>query len=487
MQMQRMTLFFQPTAEQQAALDKLLVEQQDPTSPNYHKWLTPEEFGDRFGISAQDINTLTAWLRSQGFTVDQTARSRTWIAFSGIAAQVNAAFQTSIHNYLVGGKLHYAAASDPSIPAAFAGVVSGVGALHNFAPHAAQRQRQAARHVFGHRQPLSWRRAISAPSTICRLRQRLLPSRASTAPDRRSPSWAKPTSPPTAIPGAMARPEPRNGQQQQYDVVTFRNLAGLPALTSTNFQIKIVPGTTDPGVVTADADEANLDVEWSGATAPNANLVYVINNPNTSNGAFGALEWAVDNVSANVFSISYGLCEPQVDSTTKSPAHHGWSAGQCARTDHCARPPAIAARPIATPPCLPPTASPSISRQASHRDGDGGNRLLRGLRQHRQPHAATQYWAGSTNDTAASALAYIPETAWNDNTGTTLSATGGGVSTFFTKPSWQTGAGVPNDGQRDVPDISFTAAPGHDGYLICSQSSCVNGYRKGPLPPVPST
>ena len=136
LQMQRMTLFFQPTAEQQAALDQLLIEQQDPTSPNYHKWLTPEEFGDRFGISAQDINTLTAWLRSQGFTVDQTARSRTWIAFSGIAAQVNAAFQTSIHNYLVGGKMHYAAASDPGIPAAFAGVVSGIGALHNFAPHA---------------------------------------------------------------------------------------------------------------------------------------------------------------------------------------------------------------------------------------------------------------------------------------------------------------------------------------------------------------
>ena len=134
--LQRMTLFFQPTAEQQAALDQLLAEQQDPTSPNYHKWLTPEEFADRFGISAQDINTLTAWLRSQGFTVDETAHSRTWIAFSGIAAQVEAAFETSIHNYLVGGKLHYAASSDPAIPAAFAGVVTGIGALHNFAPHA---------------------------------------------------------------------------------------------------------------------------------------------------------------------------------------------------------------------------------------------------------------------------------------------------------------------------------------------------------------
>ena len=86
--MQGMTLFFQPTAEQQAALDELLVEQQDPASPNYHKWLTPEEFADRFGLSEQDITVAATWLRSQGFTVDQTARSRTWIAFSGIAAQV---------------------------------------------------------------------------------------------------------------------------------------------------------------------------------------------------------------------------------------------------------------------------------------------------------------------------------------------------------------------------------------------------------------
>ena len=101
------------------------------------------------------------------------------------------------------------------------------------------------------------------------------------------------------------------------------------------------------------------------------------------------------------------------------------------------------------------------------------------------PSAATPYWAGSTNDTDASALAYIPETSWNDTaisgtTPLTLSASGGGVSTLFPKPSWQTGTGVPQDGQRDVPDISFTASPNHDGYLICSQSSCVNGYRNGP-------
>jgi subtilase family serine protease len=91
------------------------------------------------------------------------------------------------------------------------------------------------------------------------------------------------------------------------------------------------------------------------------------------------------------------------------------------------------------------------------------------------------FWNGSSSvtDTSPTALEYIPETAWNDTDSTTIAATGGGVSTLFTKPSWQTGSGVPSDGQRDVPDISLTSSPNHDGYLICSQGSCVNGYRTG--------
>jgi len=73
---------------------------------------------------------------------------------------------------------------------------------------------------------------------------------------------------------------------------------------------------------------------------------------------------------------------------------------------------------------------------------------------------------------------YIPETTWNDTTATnSLSATGGGASVFFAKPSWQTGTGVPNDGARDVPDVALAASPNHDGYLLCSQNSCVNGFR----------
>lgn len=136
MVLSRMTMMFSRTAAQQAELDQLLNEQQDPNSANYHKWLTPEEFGDRFGLAQGDVNTVSAWLTAQGFQVEEVSRSRTWIAFSGIAAQAEAAFHTNIRKYLVGGAQHFAPASDIAVPDALAGVVSGVTGLHNFAPRA---------------------------------------------------------------------------------------------------------------------------------------------------------------------------------------------------------------------------------------------------------------------------------------------------------------------------------------------------------------
>ena len=104
----------------------------------------------------------------------------------------------------------------------------------------------------------------------------------------------------------------------------------------------------------------------------------------------------------------------------------------------------------------------------------GGNEFSEG-----DDTGATQYWSGTNNGNNGSALSYIPEMVWNDTaTDGFLAASGGGVSKLFSKPSWQTGAGVPADGQRDVPDLALSASADHDGYLICSQSSCVTGYRK---------
>ncbi len=477
--LQRMTLIFQPTADQQAALDQLLRDQQDPSSPDYHKWLTPEQFGDRFGLTQPDVDTVAAWLRSQGFTVVETAHSRTWIAFNGIAAQVEAAFHTSIDNYLVGGKVHYAASSDPAIPAAFAGVVSGIASLHNFAPHprSFKAQPRVTSSITGNHftAPGDFATIYDLPDYLQGVFQAGVDGTGQTIAVVGQTDLSTDSNPGrNGTPGAVV-----NGQEQQYDLVTFRNLAGLPALTSNNFQTIIVPGTTDPGVVTSDADEANLDVEWAGATAPNAALIFVIENANAA-GAFGALEWAVDNVPANVFSISYGVCEPQLSSADKTAmTAAGLQANAQGQTIVAPSGDSGAADCDTNAPATQGLAV-DFPGSLQYFTSMGGTTFSADSANSSNPSAATQYWSGATNDTNPSALAYIPETSWNDTPSTTpvLSATGGGVSTLSTsKPIWQTGLGVPNDNARDIPDISFTASPNQDGYLICSQSSCVTGYR----------
>jgi len=108
LQFSYVTLNIPPSASQQAALDQLLAQQQDPKSQNYHKWLTPEQYAERFGLSQNDVNKITAWLTSQGLQVVRVARGRNWVAFSGTAAQIESAFRTQIHRYNIAGKAHVA-------------------------------------------------------------------------------------------------------------------------------------------------------------------------------------------------------------------------------------------------------------------------------------------------------------------------------------------------------------------------------------------
>jgi hypothetical protein len=132
--MSGVSLVFKPSPSQQTDLDKLLKEQQDRSSPNYHKWLTPAQFADRFGMSRNDIDKVTTWLQSRGFTVTRVANSRNQVFFEGTVAQVESAFHTEIRNYLVDGTVHFANATEPSVPAALSGMTIGLQNLHNFQP-----------------------------------------------------------------------------------------------------------------------------------------------------------------------------------------------------------------------------------------------------------------------------------------------------------------------------------------------------------------
>src|SRR5271170_931838 len=137
--MDRMMLVLKTTPAQGSALETLLAQQQDRSSPNYHKWLTPQEFGEQFGASEADIQKITSWLQSQGFQVENVANGRNVIQFSGNAGQVQSAFHTAIHKYAINGKENWANASDPSIPAALTPAVAGVASLNNFPKRAAHR------------------------------------------------------------------------------------------------------------------------------------------------------------------------------------------------------------------------------------------------------------------------------------------------------------------------------------------------------------
>ncbi|MCL5670480.1 MAG: protease pro-enzyme activation domain-containing protein, partial [Acidobacteria bacterium] len=128
----QMLLVLKRSPQQQTALDQLLLGQQDKASPNYHHWLTPEEFGKEFGPSESDIQGVTDWLASEGFQVNRVTHGRSVIEFSGTAGLLRQVFHAEIHKYVVRGKSYWANASNPQIPAALAPLVEGIASLNNF-------------------------------------------------------------------------------------------------------------------------------------------------------------------------------------------------------------------------------------------------------------------------------------------------------------------------------------------------------------------
>jgi subtilase family serine protease len=460
------SIVFKKTAAQEAALEKLLAEQQNPSSPNYHKWLTPQQFADRFGMSADDIATVTNWLQSQGFKVERVANSRTQVWFSGPVSKIETAFRTEMHNYETKGEPHFANATELSVPATMGDVVLGFHNTDDFRPRA----RAKVRRVAGDQLTPHFTSSVSGNHFV-------IPGDAATIYD---------------FDGLYTNGFDGNGQQlvvvgqtqiNTSDLDAFRSASSLPPRTSSNFTQVLVPSSGTSTVVTGDLGEASLDLEWSAAIAKGATQIFVYVGNASNFSVFDALQYAVDQNLAPVISISYGNCEQSLGSsnvqTVQTWAQQANTQGQtitaasgdfgAADCDANSNLPATGGIAVDVP-----AASPNVTGVGGTEfNGDGSAVPGNGCA------PATQYWASSCSTTSgASALSYIPEMAWNDTVATSsLSASGGGVSTIFSKPSWQTGTGVPNDGKRDVPDVSLNASPNHDGYLLCSAGSCVTGFR----------
>ncbi len=487
MQLRGMSINFAPSVTQQAALTALLKAQQDPSSPSYHQWLTTDQYGTRFGMTQADIGKVSAWLRSQGFRVDKVAESSNAIWFSGTAATAEAAFHTQIHSYLVDGKTHFANATEVSLPSAFAATVINVGGLNDF--------RLKPQFIHMH--------ASSATGISPNFTSGLSGSHYLTPGDLAVIYDLNPLY--TAGVTGAGQTIGIIGQTDivQADITNFRSAAGLPAYGSPGgptFTDYLIPISSDPGIgYGGDLVEADLDLEYSGGVATNANIVFV-----NSTSVISSLEYAIENkingVQIPILSMSYGGCEAAQGISYKALEvilEEANTQGQTVMTssgDSGAAACDVSETVVITSAANGPAVNyPSSSAFVT---GVGGSEFMGDGTAASPETGAGTYWNyTSGTDIVTSAKSYIPEMGWNDtafaiSVGEGLSATGGGASILFAKPDWQAGvAGIPADSVRDVPDISLTASPAHDAYLMCTQivldsspagsysSSCGNGFR----------
>jgi subtilase family serine protease len=455
-----MSIRFNMSATQEAALDQLLIDQQNPASPRYHQWLTPAQFAAQFGLSSTDIAKVSAWLTSQGFTVTGVANGGTFVTFAGTVAQAQQAFGTSIHNLSAKGDTHFANVTDVQVPSAIAGVVQAVTGLHNF------------------RFQPRVRASVVKPDFTSTISGSHF-----VAPGDIYTIYGVNTL--AASANGTGETIAVVGQVDIYpaDVVAFRSASGL---STTNLPITIHAFGSDPGPPVcnscttganqSDLAEASIDVEWSGAMAPSATIDFV-NDINVLPGPTGtdSMTYTIDNNLAPIISDSYGNCEAAWGTTTlnatnalfKQASAQGQTilaaAGDSGATDCDAGPTALEGDTIDFP-----GSSPYVTSM-------GGTQFNEG-----NATGTTTYWSGTTGTTGGSATQYIPEATWNDVTSVDqFGGGGGGASVFFAKPAWQ--AGTPADASRDVPDISLTASDSHDPFLYCvnvaASGNCTNGYR----------
>ena len=438
------TLVLRQTPEQQAALERLLTAQQDPSSPDYHRWLSPEQYATRFGASPDDIAKITAWLEQHNLHVTAVGRARTSVVFTGTAGDVEQALQISFHRYSVDGRTHFANTAEPSLPIALQPAIHAIHGLHDF-----------------RMQPKAVVRPALDPNynSSSSSNHYLSPDDLGTIYNIKAlwNSGYDGTGQKVAIAGQT--------RVDLTDIQKFRAKFQLPA---SDPQLILVPNTKDPGTVKGDLGEADLDLEWAGATAPQATLVYVYSYDVTD-----AVQYAIDQNLAPVLSVSYGLCEP-LSLQSDMLAMQSWARQANAQGMTWVN----AAGDSGGADCLSGTSSNGAGlavdspADVPEVTGVGGTTFREG---------SAQYWNAANNANGGSAISYIPETVWNDSTPGSPAAGGGGASTVFAQPTWQIGLGEPNNGARNVPDLALAASPDHDGYMVYSggQLSVFGGTSAG--------
>lgn len=493
--MQRMLLVLKRSPEQESALKKLLDDQQDKSSPNYHKWLTPEQFGQQYGPTDADIQTVTSWLQSHGFEVG-TTKGRTVLEFSGSASQVQEAFHTTIHKYLVNGEQHWANSSDPQIPTALAGAVAGIDSLHNFL-------RKAMNSLVGTYSEETKQLTSAEPNftfscgngQVC---YGVVPYDFAAIYDV-LPLWnagIDGTGQTIAIVGRT--------NINQSDATTFWSLFGL---TVPQNKLTVTLNGPDPGI-NSDEGEADIDIQWSGAVAPKAAINFVTSqSTNTTDGVDLSAVYIVENNLAPVMSESYGACELGLGTAGNQFFSTLWAQAAAEGISVF-----VSSGDNGSAGCDYPGGPAQYGLNVSGIASTAFNAAVGGTDFNQYKKEST-YWNSTNNATTQqSAKGYIPETTWNDSCTNALAVTlgygsnaeqacnnpqmiqAGGLNSIagsggpsscvvntqgvvgsctsgYAKPSWQTGTGTQTDQLRDLPDISLFASNGFLGsfYVVCQQ------------------
>ncbi len=511
----RMVLVLKRSKSQQDALDKFVAQQHNAKSESYHRWLTPQQYGERFGLAQSDIAAIVDWLQSNGFSVDSTSPSRMAITFSGTNAQLNAAFHTAVHSYRVNGAVRYANSSNPKIPAALANAVAGIAKLNDFPRMPMHSRAIVARHESG---TGKWK-PLSGQSLPLNPNFRLDTSDGYTL-DVVGPqdfakiynlqaTWDK------GIDGtgqhiAIVSPSDINPA----DVDAFRSAFGLPAA-----KLDLIYVGPNPGKQSSTEGETDLDVQWSGAVAKNATVhVVIAGDTYTTAGVDLSAMYIIDHVVAPVMSESYGECEVGLGTAGNAFYNNLWeqaaaegitamvSSGDagsaaCDQNQFAAQF-GMAVNGIGSTPY-------NVSVGGTDLDGTFFNE--------------DAYWNSSNGTGLSSAKSYVPESPWNNSCGNPLLldayhllgyeladgealcndpvlqtytvTTGGGSGgpsmcttseggyldscrDGYAKPAWQSGIpGIPNDGHRDLPDVSLFSGSGLWGSSLpfCESDATPNG------------
>lgn len=441
------TLVLRRSAMQETALEGLLAAQQNPASPLYHRWLTPEIFAARFGIADSDIQAAESWLVSHRFHIDNLARSRDRITFSGTAAQVQAAFGAELHHYRAEGELHFAPASDLTLPAELASVTSAVLHLSDFRPQPNVKVMAGARPNF-----------TAFPSQAHYLSPNDIRTMYDVKPDNYSYG---------------------NGQSLAVVGQSFIDRSSIGAFQTfltqyTPINPVLVPGSGVEAISPGDQSESEIDLEYSSGIAQSANIFFVFVGANQNYSVMDALTFAITQRIAPVVSISYGTCETlltpseldQYNALFEEASAQGQTlvaaAGDSGSTACAPYSSAQGVTPAEQQALAVnfPASSPNVTAV-------GGTQMAAGT------FAAgdSPYWSSAgTYDTRESLLSYVPEVVWNEGSPVHgIAAGGGGTSIHFPRPAWQ-GAypGMPTGTYRLLPDIALQSSIASPGFLLCT-------------------